>query len=50
MFSKVKAHLRTAKARQVGTLIDAMGEGLAKVTALDIVGWFRSCGYRQAQT
>ena len=50
MSSKLKAHLRTAKARQVGTLIDAMGEGLAKVTASDIVGWFRSCGYRQAQT
>ena len=50
MFSGLKAHLRKPKARQVGALIDAMGEGLAKITASDIAGWFKSCGYRQSQT
>ncbi len=49
LFSKLKAHLRKAKARTVDALYDALGDGLRAVTASDIVGWFRSCGYRQTQ-
>ena len=49
MFSKLKAHLRKAKARKVGALRDAIGDGLRTVTASDIAGWFKSCGYRQTQ-
>lgn len=49
MFSKLKAHLRKAKARSVEALYEAIGEGLRTVTASDIAGWFKSCGYRQTQ-
>jgi transposase len=45
MFSKLKAYLRKAKARTVVALYDALGDGLRTVTAPDIAGWFRSCGY-----
>jgi hypothetical protein len=27
-----------------------LGEGLRTVTASDIAGWFKSCGYRHTQT
>jgi transposase len=47
VFSKLKAHLRKVKARTVEALRDAIGEGLRTVTASDIAGWFKSCGYRQ---
>jgi len=50
MFSKLKAYLRKVKARSVEALRDAIGDGLRTVTEADIVGWFKSCGYRQAQT
>ncbi len=49
MFSKLKAFLRKAKARSVGALHDALGDGLRKVSASDIAGWFQSCGYRHTQ-
>ena len=49
LFSKLKAHLRKAKARTVESLRDAIGEGLRTVSAADIAGWFESCGYRQDQ-
>jgi len=49
LFSKLKAFLRKAKARTVGALYDALGDGLRRVTASDIAGWFKSCGYRQAR-
>jgi transposase len=49
LFSKLKAHLRKAKARTVEALHDALGEGLRTVTAPDIAGWFKACGYRQTQ-
>jgi transposase len=49
LFSKLKAYLRKVKARTVEALHDALGEGLRTVTASDIAGWFKSCGYRQTQ-
>jgi transposase len=50
MFSKLKAHLRKVKARTIESLRDAIGDGLRAVTAADIAGWFKSCGYRQGQS
>ena len=43
MWSKVKQHLRSAKARTDGALIDAMGEALRAVTPADIRGYFEHC-------
>jgi transposase len=50
MFSKLKAHLRSAKARTIEALHEAIGDGLRKVTAGDAAGWLASCGYRHGQT
>lgn len=41
MFSKLKSWLRTVGARTVPALLDAIGEGLKRVTGLDIRGWFQ---------
>ena len=46
LFSKLKARLRTAAARTVDALIEAMGEALRAVRPSDIAGWFRHSGYR----
>jgi transposase len=46
MWSKVKAHLRSAEARTFDDLVVALGAALAQVTAQDALGWFTSCGYR----
>lgn len=45
MWSKVKACLRKAKARDPGTLCRAIGQALAKITNHDVQNWFASCGY-----
>ncbi len=45
MWSKVKASLRKAKARNAETLYQAVGHAMAKITQQDIVNWFASCGY-----
>jgi transposase len=45
MWSKVKALLRSAKARTDEALLAAIGSALARVTAQDAEGWFASCGY-----
>ena len=45
MWSKIKAILRTLKARTKDTLINAIAKALDKVTANDAKGWFESCGY-----
>jgi transposase len=47
MWSKVKEHLRSAKARCTEELDPAVAEGLAKVTPQDAMGWFASCRYVQ---
>lgn len=46
MFSKLKAYLRSAKARTVDALIGAMGDALRAVRPGDILGWFRHSGYQ----
>jgi transposase len=45
MWSKVKAILRTLKARTEESLINAIAKALEAVTASDAKGWFESCGY-----
>lgn len=44
-FSKVKALLREAKARQRGSLVEAIGSALSAVSAKDARGFFGHCGY-----
>jgi transposase len=44
-WSKVKAGLRTAKARPREALDTALSQALATVTAVDADNWFRHCGY-----
>ena len=45
MWSKVKAHLRQAKARNDPDLLSAIAEALRLVSAADARGFFRHCGY-----
>ncbi len=45
LFSKLKACLRSAAARTVGGLIEAMGDALRAVGLGDILGWFVHSGY-----
>ena len=45
MWSKVKAHLRKAKARDPEALWHAVGNAMANVTLGDMANWFASCGY-----
>jgi transposase len=45
MWSKIKAILRTLKARTEQALIDAIAKALDAITASDAKGWFESCGY-----
>lgn len=44
-WSKVKTHLRQAKARSQEALETALAEGLDKVTSSDAQDWFKYCGY-----
>ena len=46
MWSKIKAILRTLKARTEKSLINAIAKALEAVTASDAKGWFKSCGYQ----
>jgi transposase len=45
MWSKIKAYLRSAEARTQQSLMEAIGQALAKVTPQDARNWFASCGY-----
>ncbi len=45
LFSKLKAYLRSAAARTVAGLIEAMGDALRAVRPGDILGWFGHSGY-----
>ena len=45
MWSKVKAYLRQVKARTDESLLAAIAEGLARVSATDSQGFFRHAGY-----
>ena len=44
-WSKLKQHLRSAKARTLEALESAMAEALAGVTAENASAWFEHCGY-----
>ncbi len=44
-FSKIKALLRKVKARERGTLVEAIGRALSAITAQDARGFFGHCGY-----
>lgn len=50
MWSKVKAHLRRAKARTTQALDRAVAAALNSITARDAAGWFKHCGYRYVQS
>jgi transposase len=45
LFSKLKEFLRSAAARTVEAVIEAMGEALRAVRPADIRGWFAHSGY-----
>jgi len=45
MWSKVKAHLRKTKPREVDALIAKIGDALQLITPQDAQGWFAHCGY-----
>jgi transposase len=45
-FSKIKGLLRRAEARTREALIEAMGAALSAISAQDVSGFFRHCGYR----
>ena len=45
MFSKLKAFLRSTKARTWDALVTALGDGLRTIRPSDIRGWFAHCGY-----
>lgn len=44
-WSKIKTHLRKAKARTREELEKALREALLLITTEDALGWFKSCGY-----
>lgn len=48
-WSKIKTHLRAAKARTREALDAALMEAVGLVTKADIRGWFRHCGYSIAR-
>ena len=50
MWSKIKAILRTLKARTEKALINAIAKALEAVTTSDAKGWFKSCGYTNTKT
>jgi len=45
LWSKVKQHLRSAKARTGKTLADAVAQAMESISAQDAEGWFFLCGY-----
>lgn len=44
-FSKLKTHLRQAKAQTLDALIDAITQGLLNISDIDAIGWFTNCGF-----
>jgi transposase len=45
MWSKIKALLRAAEARDAAQLQRAIAQALQRVTATDAAHWFAACGY-----
>ena len=50
MWGKIKTILRTLKARTEKALINAIAKALEAVTASDVKGWFKSCGYANTKS
>ena len=50
MWSKVKTHLRAAKARTQDKLFTAIGCALDTITSKDAEGYFSACGYTTSQS
>lgn len=48
-WSKIKAILRSLKARTITALQDALTAACSAVSRHDIIGWFHHCGYRGAR-
>ena len=48
-WSKIKEHLRAAKARTFPLLDDAVTVAFATITPENVAGWFHHCGYRIQQ-
>jgi transposase len=46
MWSKIKAAMRTAKARTREELEQALDAALKLITEADCLGWFAHCGYQ----
>ena len=46
LFGELEAALRTAAARAVDAVIEAMGAALRAIRADDILGWFGHSGYQ----
>jgi len=46
MWSKIKAILRSLKARTEQALINAIAKALDAITDSDAKGWFKSCEYQ----
>lgn len=44
-FAKLKTHLRDVASRTFETLVAAIGAGLDRITASDIAGYYRHCGF-----
>jgi transposase len=44
-FAKLKAYLRGVAARAYDPLVDAIGDGLLRITLADAAGFYRDCGY-----
>ena len=50
LWSKAKGALRSAAARTVERVYEAMGAALRSVIPQEILGWFQSCGLCPTQT
>lgn len=44
-FAKLKTHLRAVGARAVDPLVEAIGDGLDRITTTGITGFYRHCGF-----
>lgn len=44
-FATLKAYLRDVGARALAPLVDAIGDGLDRITTADIAGFYRHCGF-----
>jgi hypothetical protein len=44
-WSEIKTFLRKAKARTIGTPIEAIKQALATISKSDALAWFARCGY-----